>query len=59
MNVNIYTKNGWLTRTSQFSSDFELAKPFTLTEAITTCARFKANGVIAVPVRQDDVEYLT
>ena len=56
--TNIFTKNGWLTRTSQFSSDYSLAKDFTLADAITTCTRFKSNGVIAVPVRQEDVEYL-
>lgn len=56
MNALIFTKNGWLTRTSQYSTDQSLAKPFPLAEAISTCTRFKSNGVIAVPVRLEDLE---
>jgi len=52
----VFTKNGWLTRTSQFSTDQALAKEFSIADAIVTCARFKSNGVMAVPVRQEDME---
>lgn len=58
MPAYIFSKNGWLTRTSQFSTDQELAKEFTLDEALDACRRFKSNGVIAVPVRKEDLENL-
>lgn len=55
----VFTKNGWLSDTSQFTSDKSAARVFpTFLEAIEQCARFYSNGVIAVPVRQVDLGYM-
>jgi hypothetical protein len=54
----IYTKNGWLSDTSQFTSDKAAARVFEFPAAIAQCERFYANGVIAVPVRQVDLGYM-
>jgi hypothetical protein len=55
----IYTKNGWLSATSQFTSDRSAARVFPdFAAAVTQCERFYTNGVIAVPVRQTDLGYM-
>jgi hypothetical protein len=55
----IYTKNGWLSATSQFTSDRSQARVYkTFPEAVDQCRRFYSNGVIAVPVRQFDLGYM-
>jgi len=55
----IFTKNGWLTATSQFSSDRADARVYaSFPEAVEQCATFFANGVVAVPVRQVDLGYM-
>lgn len=54
----IFTKNGWLTSTSQFSTDKSLAKVYEFPDAISVCTRLYGNGVVAVPVRQVDLGYM-
>lgn len=55
----VFTKHGWLSATSQFTSDKSAARVFpTFPEAVAQCERFYANGVIAVPVRQVDLGYM-
>jgi len=56
MKLFVFTKNGWLTATSQFSTDLQVARSFSRVDAIATCLRFKSNGVVAVPVREEDLE---
>jgi hypothetical protein len=54
----IYTKDGWLSDTSQFTSDRANARVLEFPDAVAQCARFYSNGVIAVPVRQVDLGYM-
>jgi len=48
--VYLYSKNGWLSRASQFTSDRSKAAGFPLSDAIERCKRYKENQVIVVPV---------
>lgn len=47
--------SGWLTRTSQYSSDVNEAQVFTRDEALTIAKRHKEAGRVLVPVRKEDV----
>lgn len=54
----VFTKNGWLTATSQYSTDRQQARVFEFPQAVETCARLYSNSVIAVPVRVTDLGYM-
>lgn len=55
----IYTARGWLSATSQFTSDRSQARVYpTKAEALVQCERFYSNGVVAVPVLQVDLGYM-
>lgn len=55
----VFTAKGWLSDTSQFTSDRKSARVFaSFPEAVAQCERFYSNGVIAVPVRQVDLGYM-
>lgn len=56
----IYTKNGWLSDTSQFTSDRAAARIFPdFTAATEQCKRFYAAGIIAIPVLETDLGFMT
>lgn len=46
---------GWLSRTSQFTSALADAKAFDRDEALAVARRFKANSHVLIPVRQQDI----
>lgn len=58
MTAFVYTKNGWLSQTSQFVTDRAQARSFTIDEAIAAATRLHSNGMMAVPVRLDDIGYM-
>lgn len=55
----VYTKSGWISITSQFTSRLSEARVFSDVEtAIQQCKRLQAAGVVAVPVMEEHVSYL-
>jgi hypothetical protein len=54
----VFTKHGWLTSTSQYSTDRKQARVFEFPQAVEACTRLYSNGVIAVPVRITDLGYM-
>lgn len=47
---------GWFSKSSQFNTQIEEAKPMVYVDAIDLCKRFKSNGHILMPVRKSDME---
>ena len=46
---------GWLSKTSQFTTMLTEAKAFDRDEALATCRRYKAASHLLVPVRASDM----
>ncbi len=47
--------SGWFSRSSQFNTDIKEAKVMDRNDALALCARYKSNGHVCVPVRQEDM----
>lgn len=55
----IYTKHGWVSNTSQFTTDRSEAREYpSMLDAIQQCSRMYAGGTIAVPVNKDDIGFM-
>lgn len=48
--------SGWLSRTSQYTTDIKEAKQFTRDEALAMASRHKSASNVLVPVRVEDME---
>jgi hypothetical protein len=46
----LFSKHGWMTKTSQWSTEFKKAAMFDRADAIERCRAYRENQVAAVPV---------
>lgn len=55
----IYTKHGWVSNTSQFTTDRAEARRYpSMLDAIQQCQRMYAGGTVAVPVTEEDIGFM-